>query len=1224
MAAQAPIVIAIGFETGNAREAAQQLARELQTVLDGIANQSRQAGRNIDDAISRPLREAVKKLGNELSGLGQKLSISLTLPLSGLGVAALKAAADLDKSRQTLTALTGSVDAANRKLAELRQLAQSAPGVTTSFASELFAQFKALGTIADSSINNVIRSLGRLNAVFSLPDPSQFARNLQQIFTQGFERADIKEALGQVPIFEQLLEQAFGTRDAAKLRQLKEAGKLTAESYFQGISTAINTRFPQVQESILARFQKTKDQLLVSLVPLGEAIITTLQPIIERIIPQIQALLAEFAKLPPSTQEWIVKLGLLAVALGPVLAALGSFLTILTSIGGLIGALGGGGLIGALAVLNPATVALGVAAAGAAIGYFSLQRAIKSVSDQADQALRKQREASGEFENLAGQQITRRGGRFIDAQQVRAGQAAATAAGGALQTSGVNLLTGEPIRPETARPAAAATPASVEAIKRAVEEARKMKESLLRLEQERVEQTARLLNAETDTRARALKAQFAAGLIEYQAYYAQLQGLEERRTAIQAETTAAQVELIKREIGQLEQARSASRGAERVDIERQLLQLYTEQRLKVDELTEALNQNTQAAINRVRTTVQLAGGDIRGPQLSAIETPVAPGASPQQIAEAGLLDLRRQQVAVENQIEQGILNQADGRRQINEILRQERDLRQATLLAELKQIDLAPEIRAQKQLELESIRNLGVELTAAQRFMRGFGSEVDSVGDAFERLGQNLSRSFANVKGLLGNLKQSITQFFRDLLGQGIQRVFQQIFGSITNAIFGGVSSSAARSSGGGGAGGTLAGIAGSAISGAFGGGGGGFGGIFGGGGGGGFLTPGFGGGFPSIGGFTGPSSAGPPSGGPVSGQFGGLAGLASLFRGPGSLFRGFGFGRAAGSARGPLAAIAPLLGAQLGAGLGGRSRLGQILGGVGGAALGIGLTAAPAALLAGGSLAAFGGLAALFSNPITAGVGAALLVGSLLLGRSQQRRNDEQQSGVFLQEAVSQIGQLRDQVRSGQLPLSQARQIFESQILATFISNIQTLKTKSVRESRLTNQVRDLRNLFDSTVASQASTGAKVNAVNDRLIPEFAMGGIVPGIDRGFDSVMARVRPGEMVLTRGQQSAIQGIAGPGVFRAAGVPEAAQMTARGPLFANGGMLRTLSQPALVNTPYAALTGRGGDQPVTMDVTMNLVVGREDASRLVVSGQTTSAGQRAVVGIVRKAILEREF
>ena len=1220
----APIVIAVTLDTGDAQAAAGRLADAIRSALNGVNESARRTGQNINDTLGQALRNSVKKLGSELSSLGQQLSISVTLPLTGVAVAALKAAADLDKNRQTLVALTGSLASANSKLEELRNLASSAPGVTSAFAVDLFSQFKAIGTITDQSINQVIKSLGRLNAVFSLPDPAQFARNLQQIFTQGFERADIKEALGQVPIFEQLLEQAFGTRDAAKLRQLKEAGKLTAESYFQGISTAIDTRFPQVQESILARFQKTRDQLLVSLVPLGESIITTLQPIVERIIPQIQALLAEFAKLPPSTQEWIVKLGLLAVTLGPVLAALGSFLTILTSMGSLRGVLGGGGLIGAFAALNPVTVALGVAAAGAAIGYFSLQRAIKSVSDQADQALRKQREATGEFESLAGQPITRRGGRFIDAQQVQAGQAAATAAGGVLQTSGVNLLTGEPIRPEPARPAAAATtPASVEAIKRAVEEARKLKESLLRLEQERVEQTARLLNAETDERTRILKAQFSAGLTEYAAYYAELQGLEERRSATQAETVAAQAALIKQEITQLEQARSTARGAERVDIERQLLQLYTDQKIKVIELTDALNQNTLAAINRVKTTVQLAGGNIQGPQLTTFEPPPPPpGPTARELAEAAALDLRRQQVAVENQIASGILDQAEGRRQINEILRQERDLRQASLLAELKQLDLAPDRRAQIQLELEGIRNLGVELTAAQRFMRGFGSEIESVGDIFERFGQNLSRSFANVKGLLNNLKQSITQFFRDLLGQGLQRVFQQLFGSLTGAIFGSAGGGTTGGAGGATIGGTIVNLAGAAIGGNFGGGGGGIGSIFNIGGNGGFLTPGFGGGFPQIG-LPGASQAGPAA---ISGGGSAVGGVAQagILAGLAGLFKGFGFGRAAGSARGPLAAIAPFLGAQLGSSLGGPSGLGRILGGVGGAALGIGITAAPAALLAGGSLSALGGLAPLFSNPITAGVGAALLVGSFLLGRSQQRRNDEEQSGIWLTDAVNQIGQLRDQVRNGQVSITQARQIFESQILATFIANIQTLKTQSVRESRLTNQVRDLRNLFESTVATQAATGAKVIDINDKLIPEFATGGIVPGIDRGFDSVLARVRPGEMVLTRGQQSAIQGLAGPGVFRAAGVPEAAQMTARGPLFANGGMLRTLSQPALINTPYATVAGRGSDQPITLDVQMNLVVGREDATRLVVSGQTTSAGQRSVVGIVRKAILEREF
>ena len=107
------------------------------------------------------------------------------------------------------------------------------------------------------------------------------------------------------------------------------------------------------------------------------------------------------------------------------------------------------------------------------------------------------------------------------------------------------------------------------------------------------------------------------------------------------------------------------------------------------------------------------------------------------------------------------------------------------LEAEQAMSEITPQRRAEIELEIASIRNLGVELTAAQRFMRGFNSEVESTGDAFERLGQNLSRSFGNVKGLLDNLKQSFTTFFRDLLGLGLQRVFGQLFGSITGAIGG-------------------------------------------------------------------------------------------------------------------------------------------------------------------------------------------------------------------------------------------------------------------------------------------------------------------------------------------------------------------------------------------------------------------------------------------------------
>jgi hypothetical protein len=208
-----------------------------------------------------------------------------------LGSVALNAAVEIDKSRQTLIALTGSADAANRKLAELRALAAQTPGLTSRVAIDVFSQLKATGQIAEDSINKLIKGVGRLNAVFTIDDAKQFSRNLVQIFQQGFERADIKEALGRVPIFEQILEKAFGTKDPAKLRKLKESGQLTLDSFASGLAEAINTNpvLANVQESLGSRFEKAKDNILVALEPLGAEIGKALLSVADSVGKQLQA-----------------------------------------------------------------------------------------------------------------------------------------------------------------------------------------------------------------------------------------------------------------------------------------------------------------------------------------------------------------------------------------------------------------------------------------------------------------------------------------------------------------------------------------------------------------------------------------------------------------------------------------------------------------------------------------------------------------------------------------------------------------------------------------------------------------------------------------------------------------------------------------------------------------------------------------------------------------------
>ena len=234
-----------------------------------------------------------------------------------------------------------------------------------------------------------------------------------------------------------------------------------------------------------------------------------------------------------------------------------------------------------------------------------------------------------------------------------------------------------------------------------------------------------------------------------------------------------------------------------------------------------------------------------------------------------------------------------------------------------------------------------------------------------------------------------------------------------------------------------------------------------------------------------------------------------------------------------------------------------------------------------------------------------------MLLGRSRQRKSDEEQSGIWLQDAVNQIADLKSQAAQGLVTVDQARAIFEGQILVAFTSQISTLKTKSVRESRLTNQVRDLRNLFETTVIPAAQGAAKRTTASRDIIPEFATGGIVMGRDRGYDSVLAMVRPGEMVLTRQHQDAIAQIAGPNVFSRVGVPDAPQSTVNGmPAFAAGGVV--------------PMRGGNPDQPIEVNLVVDLRMGTSAATQIFAAGGSTNTGRRVVVGNVRRARIDGDL
>jgi hypothetical protein len=243
-----------------------------------------------------------------------------------LAESSLQAAVEVDKNRQALATLTGGIGAANEKMAELRKLAAETPGATAGAAISLYTQLKATGEVVDATINKTIQSVSKLNAVFDLKEPQEFARNLVQIFSQGFERGDIKEAIGRVPIFEQLLQSAFGTTDGEKLKKLKDAGKLTLEGFLDGLNGAVkeDARFANIRESIGSQLAKAKDNVTFALAPIGDEIAANLFPILARLQPLIESAAAAITQqLRDSREEF-----------GQVTDAAGNFLDALNNLAG--------------------------------------------------------------------------------------------------------------------------------------------------------------------------------------------------------------------------------------------------------------------------------------------------------------------------------------------------------------------------------------------------------------------------------------------------------------------------------------------------------------------------------------------------------------------------------------------------------------------------------------------------------------------------------------------------------------------------------------------------------------------------------------------------------------------------------------------------------------------------------------------------------------------------
>jgi tape measure domain-containing protein len=482
-----------------------------------------------------------------------------------------------------------------------------------------------------------------------------------------------------------------------------------------------------------------------------------------------------------------------------------------------------------------------------------------------------------------------------------------------------------------------------------------------------------------------------------------------------------------------------------------------------------------------------------------------------------------------------------------------------------RQIRAQVQIAEQTQFNAERAKAIIAENVASAKgyteiFADAFINVTDGISNGIGRL---LDKATEKL-GLFGDVISNIAQ---DLLKMVTNRLMMQLVNALLGGGLSGAPGVAAPSGGSGFASGGVGLL----------------GGLFGGGGVGGFLTPGFAGGYPTI-----------------SQQAFSTQGLNS------ALDRAFGSGSldpssatrprtvgvpplSLGASLGKtLGAAAPFLGFSLGSALGGTSTPGSFLGGLGGAAV-AGFGAASAGLLGTGAIAG------LFSNPITAAVGGALLIGGYFLGKAKQRGVDEQAADELVAQFRNRIVELTIAVNNDQISGSEALSEFQKNKQETIDAIRTQIKTKSVIQSRINNSINSgetlqKENALREAVSRQDQRKSEAAALearrqvnreyDSRLVPEFHSGGIV-GLHS--NEILAKLEKGEIVINRSQQT-------PEVLSAArdaGVPGV-----------SGGNTRN-----------------SGSQPIYVE----LVLGTDTQNQLFVNGAKSSQGLEIIVKQSNKGI-----
>lgn len=319
------------------------------------------------DKSLKNVESSLNRTADRLSGLGNGLSVGLTLPLLAFAKSAVTASADMENMRlameTTMKAGGRNIADAHKELELLRQAAL-APGLDMEQAIQGSIRLQNVGFSAEKS-RGILVQLANAIAMTggSAPQLDSVTKQFGQMIAKGrIMQEDLGIIQENMPAISQAMEKAFGTKSAEKLRNMG----VSAEMFIDGVTKQL-ALLPRVSGGLQNAMVNAGSAIKQFFGGVGDEIAKVLD--LKNGSDQLSAALGNaatwFKTLTDEQKKSIVQWALYAAALGPAIKAISLIYS------------GGAAAVSALRAIAGGLASTGSAALGLADKFTKMSTAMK-------------------------------------------------------------------------------------------------------------------------------------------------------------------------------------------------------------------------------------------------------------------------------------------------------------------------------------------------------------------------------------------------------------------------------------------------------------------------------------------------------------------------------------------------------------------------------------------------------------------------------------------------------------------------------------------------------------------------------------------------------------------------------------------------------------------------------------------------------------------------------